>query len=202
MRNFFYICSIIWVLSPAAYAQGLADEPVDSQVINHEIAARIEKLKGQNGYSSEDFNACQITWTVQELQKEDTHSKFQPHEITFQYENKEIIKIVNKYDGDAQSIQGLGLNCLEFNNYVYLFFDTLDFETRLKFDLKDLSYVVYSSDKGVTWSNLIGLDPFSVKAKFILPQSKFKKYLKIFGDNKTHALSIFMMRPPTCLTQN
>ena len=46
----------------------------NNQVIDHEMAQRIESLKVDNGYSSEDFNACQITWTVNQLKKTDPHS--------------------------------------------------------------------------------------------------------------------------------
>jgi len=192
MKNAFYVLTIICALSTAASGQGL-----DEQVINKDIAKRIEELKEENGYSSEDFNACQITWAVRELEKSDRDSEFRPHEVAFQYENREIIKLVNKNDGEADSIKGLGLNCLEFNNYVYLFFDTLDYKTRRKFNLKDLSYVIYSSDKGESWSKLLSLHPFSVKAKFSLQHNKFRKYLKVFGDKNTHVLSIFNLRDET-----
>lgn len=169
----------------------------NNQVIDHEMARRVEKLKERGGYSSEDFNACQITWTVRELEKPAPYSRFQPNEVTFRYENQEIIKLVNTQDGKAESIQDLGLNCLEFNNYVYLFFDTLDYETRVKFNLSDLSYVIYSPDQGISWSELKSLDPFSAKAKFVLPHDKFGKYTKIFGNSVAHVLSVFNLQDET-----
>ncbi len=169
----------------------------NNQVIDHEMARRIEELKDQGGYSSKDFNACQITWTIRELEKTADHSRFQPHEITFHYENQEIVKLINTQDGKAESIDGLGPNCLEFNDYVYLFFDTLNYATRIKFNLSDLSYVIYSSDQGDSWSELQSLHPFSAKAKFVLPRDKFGKYIKIFGNKKGHVLTIFNLRDET-----
>src|SRR3989338_8973276 len=186
MKTAFYVISIMCALSTTAYGQGL-----DGQVINRDLARHIEELKQHNGFSSEDFNACQITWTVKGLAKSEGDSNSQPHEITFQYEGKNIITIVNQQDGNADSIKELGLNCLEFNNYVYLFFDASDYRTRSKFGLEDLSYVIFSPDQGKTWSKLIGLNLFSVKAKFSLPHDKFRKYLKIFGNKSAHALAIF-----------
>ncbi|MBN1870518.1 MAG: hypothetical protein JW847_08095 [Candidatus Omnitrophica bacterium] len=167
------------------------------QVIDRDMARRVDELKELGGYSSEDFNTCQVTWTTRALEKTDPHSSFQPHEITFFYENHEIIKLINSRHEKAESVQDLGVNCLEFNNYVYLFFDTLDYETRAKFSLPELSYVVYSSDQGVSWSGLKSLDPFSIKEKFILQRDKFKQYIKIFGNNKNHVLSIFNLRDET-----
>jgi len=169
----------------------------NNQVIDHEIARHIETLKKENGYSSEDFNACQITWTVRKVAKADPHSQFLPHEIIFQFENNEVIKLINKQDGELESIEGLGLNCLEFNDHVYLFFDTSGYDTRVKFNLPDLSYVIYSSDKGVSWSDLKSLHQFSKKAKFILPHNQFRKYVKIYGNRKNHALTIFNLRDET-----
>ncbi len=161
------------------------------------MAARVETLKEKGGYSSEDFNACQITWTVHKLEKADSYSQFQPHEITLHYNDQEIIKLINKQDGKGESIQDLGLHCLEFNDYVYLFFDTLHYETRIKFSLSDLSYVIYSSDQGATWSEMKSLHPFSAKAKFILPRDKFEQYVRIFGNAENHVLSIFNLRDET-----
>lgn len=169
----------------------------NNQVIDHDIARHIETLKEKSGYSSEDFNACQITWTVRELEKTDPYTQFQPHEIIFQFENNEIIKLINVQDGEAQSIKGLGLNCLEFNNYIYLFFDTSTYDTRIKFGLSDLSYVIYSSDKGASWSDFKSLHQFSNKAKFTLPHEMFRKYVKIFGNDTDHALTIFNVRDET-----
>lgn len=197
MRRAYHLIFIV-CLCLAALSPDILHADLDNNwVINHETARRVEALKKKGGYSSEDFNACQITWTVQTLEKTDPHSQFQPHEITFQYENHPVIKLINTQDGKAESIQGLGLNCLEFNNYVYLFFDTLDYKTRLKFNRTDLSYVIYSSDKGASWSGLQSLHPLSAKAKFILPHGKFQKYVKIFGDASNHALSIFNLRDET-----
>jgi len=189
----FITCLFLLTISPNNLYAGLDN----NQVINHDIARRIKDLKENNGYSSEDFNACQITWTVSELEKTDPYSQFQPHEISFYYEDQQILTLVNRQDGKAESIEGLGLNCLEFNDHVYLFFDTLDYETRLKFDLTDLSYVVYSSDKGSSWSKLKSLHPFSAKAKFILPRARFRKYVKIFGNANDHVLTIFNLRDET-----
>ena len=169
----------------------------NNHVIDRKIAQRIEELKNGDNVASEDFNACQITWTVAPLKNTDPHSQFRPHEITFQYEQNEVIKLTNKKDGEAQSIKSLGLNCLEFNNYVYLFFDTSSYETKINFNLEDLSYVIYSSDKGITWSELTSLHQFSNKAKFILPHGQFDKYVKIFGNRHKHALSIFNVRDET-----
>jgi len=166
-------------------------------VIDHKMASRIEALHKKNGYSSEDFNACQVTWTVRQLKETDSDSQFRPHEITFQYENQQVIKMINRRDGHEESIQGLGINCLEFNNHVYIFFDTLDYGTRFKFNLSDLSYVIYSSDKGRSWSGMKSLHPFSVKAKFILPHDRFGRYVKIFGNKDDHVLSIFNRQDET-----
>jgi hypothetical protein len=192
MKNAFYVIFIICALAAMAYGQDL-----NGPIIDHDLATRIKELKDRNEYSSEDFDACQITWTVKKLDTADEDSKFHPHAITFKYENKDIITIINKQDGDADSIKGLGLNCLEFNNYVYLFFDTLDYKIRLKFGLEDLSYVIFSADQGNTWSPLLSLHPFSVKAKFNLPHNQFRKYLKVFGNKSTHALAIFNLRDET-----
>jgi len=169
----------------------------NNQVIDRAIAQRIEMLKEENGHSSEDFNACQIASTIYKLEKRDPHSQFHPHEVTFQFEGNEIIRLVNTQDGDPQSFKNLGLNCLEFNQHVYLFFDTSDYETRIKFNLPDLSYVIYSSDRGVSWSDMKSLHQFSKKAKFILPHSRFRKYVKIFGNRRNHALAIFNLRDET-----
>ena len=193
-----YRALVIFLLSflvgfPSSLYAGLDN----NQVIDHEMARRIEELKEQGGYSSKDFNACQITWTIRELEKDADYSQLQPHEVTFHYENHEIIKLINTRDGKAESIQDLGPNCLEFNNYVYLFFDTLNSETRMKFNLSDLSYVIYSSDQGSSWSELKSLHPFSVKAKFSLPRDKFGKYIKIFGNAQDHVLTIFNLRDET-----
>ena len=192
MKTVFYVIAIICALSAAAYGQG-----IDGQVINHDLARHIEELKERDGLSSEDFNACQITWTVKKLTEPKGDSNFHPHEIIFQYEGKNIITIVNQQDGNADSIKDLGLNCLEFNNFVYLFFDTSDYNTRSKFGLADLSYVIFSPDQGQTWSKLLGLHLFSVKSQFNLPHTKFRKYLKIFGNKNTHAISIFNSRDET-----
>jgi len=197
MRRAFQILFIIPLFLLITVSNRLYADLKNNQVIDHEIARHIETLKEKNGYSSEDFNACQITWTVRELEKTDPTTQFHPHEITFQFENNEIIKLTNVQDGDAQSIKGLGLNCLEFNNYVYLFFDTSSYETRVKFNLSDLSYVIYSSDKGSSWSGLKSLHQFSNKAKFTLPHKQFRKYVKIFGNLKDHALTIFNVRDET-----
>jgi len=166
-------------------------------VIDRKIADRIETLKEENGHSSEDFNACQITWTTRVLEKTDPHSQFTPHEITFLYENNEIIKLTNIRGADVKSIESLSLNCLEFNDYVYLFFDTLSHDTQFKFNLPDLSYVIYSSDKGTSWSDLKSLHQFSKKAKFVLPHDQFGKYVKVFGNRNDHALAIFNLRDET-----
>jgi len=166
-------------------------------VIDHHLAEQISDIKESRGYFAEDFNACQITWSVKALKDTGPYSQFHPHEITLQYEQRDIIKLINTQDGSAESIQGLGLNCLEFNNHVYLFFDTIDYATRIKFNLSDLSYVIYSTDKGIHWSKLSSLHPFSTKAKFILPRGQFYKYVKIFGNTNHHVLSIFNLRDET-----
>lgn len=198
MRRDYPVLSLIYLFLLAILSDNIhAADLNNNQVINHEIARRIEVLKKNSGYSSQDFNACQITWTIRALEKTDPPSQFQPHEVTFQYENQQIIKLVNLQDGEAESIQGLGLNCLEFNDHVYLFFDTLNYETRSKFNLTDLSYVIYSADKGASWSELQSLHSFSVKDKFVLPHDRFQKYVKIFGNDENHALTIFNLRDET-----
>lgn len=169
----------------------------NDQIINHGMARRIETLRHENEFSSEDFNACQITWTIRPLEKIDPDSQFQPHEITFFYENRKIITFTNSRDGTAESIQGLGLNCLEFNDYVYLFFDTIDYDTRFKFNLQDLAYVIYSENKGASWSELKSLHSFSMKAEFIIPNKNFQEYVRIFGDSKNHVLSVFNLHDET-----
>src|SRR3989338_942935 len=186
MKNIFYAIPIICALSTVVFGQDL-----DDQVIDHTIAERIKYLKERNEYSSEDFNACQIAWSVQELERTDNNPLSNPHEVTLKYAKREVIKLINNQDGEANSIKGLGLNCLEFNSYVYLFFDTIDYMTRLKFGLDDLSYVIYSSNKGESWSKLLSLHSSAAKGKFILPHSQFLKYLKIFGNKNNHALSVF-----------
>ena len=197
MRRTYQVLFIIPLLLLFGISHQLAADVHNNQVIDHAIARHIETLKEKNGYSSQDFNACQITWTIRKLEKTDPHTQFHPHEITFQFENNTVITLINAQDGDVQSIEGLGLNCLEFNDYVYLFFDTSSYETRIKFGLSDLSYVTYSSDKGSSWSTLQSLHQYSVKAKFILPHDRFRKYVKIFGNRKNHALTIFNLRDET-----
>lgn len=197
MRYTFQIFLFIPLFSLVSISHVHPADLNNNQVIDHEIVRHIETLKEKNGFSSQDFNACQITWTIRELDKTDSNTLFHPHEITFQFEKNEIIKLTNVQDGEAQSIKGLGLNCLEFNNYVYLFFDTSSYETRIKFNLSDLSYVIYSSDKGSSWSELKSLHQFSNKAKFTLPHKKFGNYVKIFGNFKDHALTIFNARDET-----
>jgi hypothetical protein len=197
MQRIHCVLFIIFVFLVNSFPSRLYADLDNNQVINHEMAQRIEELKKKGGYSSEDFNACQITWSTQALEKTDSYSKFTPHEVTFHYENQPVIKLTNTQDGEAQSIEGLGLNCLEFNDYVYLFFDTLSYETQVKFNLTDLSYVIYSSDQGASWSELKSLHPFSEKAKFILPHNKFEQYTRIFGNADGHVLSIFNLRDET-----
>ena len=197
MRRTYCVLFIVFVFLINSFPNRLYADLDNNQVINHEMARRVEELKEQGGYSSEDFNACQITWTLRELEKTTPYSQLQPHEITFHYENRPVIKLINSQDGKTESIGGLGLNCLEFNNYVYLFFNTLDYETRMKFNLSDLSYVIYSSDQGTSWSELKSLHPFSAKAKFVLPHDKFGKYIKIFGNSDDHVLTIFNLRDET-----
>lgn len=197
MQRAFHILFIIPLFFLLIASEGLCADLNNNQVIDREIAHHIEILKEESGNSSEDFNACQITSTVRKLERRDPHSRFHPHEITFQFEENEIIKLVNTRDGAPESIKNLGLNCLEFNQHVYLFFDTSDHETRIKFDLPDLSYVTYSSDKGKSWSELKSLHQFSRKAKFILPHNQFRKYVKIFGNRSDHALAIFNLRDET-----
>ncbi|MCK5014218.1 MAG: hypothetical protein KAS66_10400 [Candidatus Omnitrophica bacterium] len=197
MRRIHCVLFIVFVFLINSFPGSLYADLDNNQVINHAMARRISELREKSGYSSEDFNACQVTWTVRELKKPDSYSQFQPHEITFQYNNQEIIKLVNAHDGKAESIQDLGLHCLEFNDYVYLFFDTSPYETRMKFHLSDLSYVTYSSDQGASWSELKSLHPFSAKAKFILPYNRFEQYTKIFGNTNNHVLSIFNLLDET-----
>ncbi|HQP10688.1 MAG TPA: hypothetical protein PKV41_04825 [Candidatus Omnitrophota bacterium] len=193
-RNLLIVPFLLAALCPSPTRAERLD---NNKVINHDLAHRIELLQEKGGYSSEDFNACQITWSIRKLEKTDPASRFQPHEITFQYENREIIKMVNTQDGDTESIRRLGLNCLEFNSYVYLFFDTLSLETSLKFNLPDPAYVIYSPDKGNSWSELKSLRPVSAKTKFVLPHNKFRQYARIFGNSNNHALSIFNLQDET-----
>ncbi len=197
MQQSYRILLTIAFLITVFFSGNLHADLSNNRVINHNMASRVEALKEKGGYSSEDFNACQITWATRALEKENSYSLFQPHEITFHYNNQEIVKLTNKQDGKAESIQKLGLHCLEFNEYVYLFFDTLNYETRIKFDLPDLAYAVYSSDQGATWSKMKSLHPLSTKAKFILPYDKFEQYVKLFGSASSHVLSIFNLRDET-----
>ncbi len=169
----------------------------NNQVINRQMASHIETLKNKNGHSSKDFNGCQITWTVNAFPEGHTSSSTITGGITLFYEGNTVTKLKNQGRGNAENIANLGLNCLEFNNHVYLFFDTIDDQTRQQFNLKDLSYVVYSSDKGKSWSELKSLHPFSTKATFVLPQKQFSRNLKIFGNKTHHVLSIFNIQDET-----
>jgi hypothetical protein len=192
-RGTLLIAFLLALVSPARLYADMNND----QIINRDMARRVEALKHENEFSSEDFNACQITWTVRPLEEINSGSQFHPHEITFFYENRKIITLTNSRDGKAESIQGLGLNCLEFNDYVYLFFDTIDYDTRFKFNLQDLAYVIYSDNKGESWSELRSLHSFSMKAEFIIPNKNFQEYVKIFGNSKDHVLSVFNLHDET-----
>jgi len=158
---------------------------------------RVALLKEKAKFPPENFNACQITSSIQPLQKSDPFSIFTPVEISFFYGENEITKLINSRGQEGRELDHLYLNCLEYNNFVYLFIDTLKYESQLKFGLNDLSYVIYSTDNGQTWSDLIGLDYLSKKTKFVIPHEKFFSHVRVFGNKENHVFSLYNIRDET-----
>lgn len=194
-RTAFIYLNITILLSFLATAGHAGPDPYT--LLNPEMAKHVAGLKATGKHSVEDFNACQITSAVQELVSTDPHSSFIPFEITLYYEDNEIIKLINSRGKKGKELKGLNLNCVEFNQYIYLFFDTMSFEGRLKFNLSDLAYVIYSADHGRTWSSLKGLSPLSKKTKFVIPHERFSQNLRFLGDTKGHAISIYNIQDDT-----
>ena len=186
----------------------------DSPAVDTAFKERLEILKKEEREALNQTYICDITWNIHTLEPEDRHSPSKPydvtyrfddkeivmdrfsappHGITFFYDNKEIMRLIDSR-GEWPSQKGHGIQCIKFNNFVYIFWDTLTYGDHWKFHLNPESYVIYSSDNGVTWSKLQPLSQLSRESIFVLPKREFFRYLKILGDEKGHFMVINNLR--------
>ena len=122
-RLLFIFITLFAFTSPHAHAG-----PDPYSLIDEDLAHHVAALQEKGIYSVEDFTACQITSSVQELVSTDPSSKIIPFEITLYYGKNKILKLINYHGQSGRELEGLYLNCVEFNNYVYLFFDMKNFD--------------------------------------------------------------------------
>ncbi|MCD4781004.1 MAG: hypothetical protein K8S27_10720 [Candidatus Omnitrophica bacterium] len=158
--------------------------------IDAEMQKKVKLLQEQ--MKEEDFNACQITTTIRDHDMDNPYLFYSPKEITFSYEGRDITTLLNlRAEKGIAALDGLGLNCIEFNKYVYVFLDAVQPKIRRRFNLPYLSYVIYSNDSGATWSKLLSLEQVSQKGEFAIPQRDFHRNVSIFGDRSGHSFSIY-----------
>lgn len=187
VRDFFVPPVFAVMLSlQAALAPG---ESAEIPAVDETIATYVARLKERGSEAARDRYGCQATAVARRLEKTDPYSLLTPHEITFYYLGHKILTLVNSTNDEPPKFQ-----CLKADRHVYLFLDTLGYESNVRFKLPGSSYVIWSSDDGSSWGELKNLRQFSEKEDFVLTKDRLFHLVNIVGHANAHAVAIYNNR--------
>lgn len=164
-------------------------ESAEIPAVDEAMATYVARLKERGSQAARDRYGCQVTAIARRLEKSDPYSILTPHEITFYYLGHKILALVNSTNEEPPKFQ-----CLKADRHVYLFLDTLGYESNVRFKLPGSSYVIWSSDDGSSWGALKNLRQFSEKEDFVLTKDQLFHLVNIVGDAKGYAVAIYNRR--------
>lgn len=188
---FFSIFLLISFGCQCSYAK-----PNDLPVVDEDLKHRLETLKKEEDDALNQTYSCQVTWNIRTLEPVDRYSPSKPNEVTFLYDNKEIMRLSDS-SGEWPKKEGNGIQCIKWSNFVYIFWDAVVSGEHWRFNLNPESYVIYSHDNGISWSKFQSLSQLSKASIFVLLKKELFHYRKILGDEKGHLIVIYNLRDNT-----
>ena len=157
--------------------------------INKEISSEIDNLfEAKPNYAY----TCNVTSGYKELKSNDPYSNLdpyslKPYELTLFYDNNIVTRINIPEVQDVSELNNMDLSCYKFNNHVYIFINEVS--GRLSLYLSNYSYITYSYDGGVTWSDLKSLTEIT-KTRFSIGNVSRFENKKILGGSENYSVSI------------